>query len=333
MIEVTISKNDQNKRLDKFIKKYLVNAPDSLIYKLFRKKDIKVNKKPKSYDYITQMGDVISIYITKEQENEFLNKKSIPLSKNKSFQVIYEDENILIVNKPSNLLVHEGDMDSKNEENLTKQVLNYLIENKSYDFEKENTFIPALAHRIDRNTSGLVVFGKTFLALQELFKAFKNHEGMEKEYETLVCGKLFTPGRIEAKLIKNEKTKIVNIDEVNGLKAITLYEPLKIYDDVTLLKVKILTGRTHQIRVHLKSIHHPLVGDQKYGNKNSDILGKKYGLNHVFLHAKRICFHNLEGTLQYLNHQEFTAPLFDWEIKLLNQLNGGKNNELFTKSE
>ncbi len=332
MIEVTITENDQNKRLDKFVKKYLVNAPESFIYKLFRKKDIKVNKKPKSIDYITQTGDVITIYITKEQESEFLKEKSLTLSKNKTFQVIYEDENILIVNKPSNLLVHEGNVNLKNEDDLTKQVLNYLIENHSYDSKKENTFVPSLAHRIDRNTSGLVIFGKTSLALQELFKAFKNHDGMEKEYETLVCGKILSPGKIEAKLIKNEKSKIVNVDEVNGLTAITLYEPIKVFEDATLLKVKILTGRTHQIRVHLKYIQHPLVGDQKYGNRNSDILGKKYGLDHYFLHAKKICFHNLEGSLSYLNHQVFSAPLFDWEIKLLNQLNGGKKNELSTKS-
>ena len=282
MVEVKITLNDSNKRLDKFVKKYLSKAPESFIYKLFRKKDIKVNKK--------------------------------------QFDVIYEDDNILIVNKPTNLLVHDGDGKLKNDDTLTKQVLNYLINNNSYNPKNENTFIPALAHRIDRNTSGLVVFGKTSSALQELFLAFKNHDGMEKEYETLVCGKVKESGKVTARLIKNEQTKIVNVDEINGVEAITLYSPIKVYNDVTHLRVNILTGRTHQIRVHMKHINHPLVGDQKYGNKNSDVLAYKYNMKGNFLHAKKLCFHNLTGSLSYLNEKEFIAPLFDWEIKLINRL-------------
>ena len=324
MIQIEISNNDQNKRLDKFVKKYLSKAPDSFIYKLFRKKDVKVNKKPKPIDYMTQLGDVITIYITKEQEESFIEKKNVETSSSMDFKVIYEDDNILVVNKPTNLLVHDGDDKLKNDDTLTKQVLNYLISTNAYNPSKENIFIPALAHRIDRNTSGLVVFGKTSIALQELFKAFKNHDGMDKEYETLVCGKVTQKGKIEAKLIKNEKTKIVNVDETNGLKALTLYTPIKAYDDVSLLSVKILTGRTHQIRVHLKHINHPLVGDQKYGNRNSDMLAKKYQMNGYFLHAKKLCFHNLENELSYLNNKEFVAPLFDWEVKLINKLNKGE---------
>lgn len=324
MIEFKINENDQNKRLDKFIKKVLTKAPDSFIYKLFRKKDIKVNKKPKSFDYITQLGDIITVYITDEQQKEFIENKIIDVSKKQSFTIVYEDLNILIVNKPSNLLVHDGDDKLKNDDTLSKQVLNYLITNKSYDPNVENSFIPALAHRIDRNTSGLVVFGKTSAALQELFFAFKQHSGVYKEYEALVCGRVLNSGEINARLIKNEKTKIVNVDEINGLEAKTIYEPIKTYQDVTLLKVNILTGRTHQIRVHMKHIGHPLVGDQKYGNKNSDVLAKKYSMNNYFLHAKKLCFSNLQGSLSYLNGKEFTAPLFDWEVKLLNKINGGK---------
>lgn len=323
MIEVKINSNDQNKRLDKFVKKILPKAPSSFIYKLFRKNDVKVNKKPKPIDYVTQLDDVITIYVTKDQEIDFKETRVVNVSKACDFKVIYEDENILIVNKPTNLLVHEGDGKLKNDDTLSKQVLNYLINNNSYDPKKENVFIPALAHRIDRNTSGLVIFGKTSLALQELFEAFKDHNGMDKEYETLVCGKVTNKGKIDAKLIKNEKTKIVNVDEVNGVNASTLYSPIKVFEDCSLLKVNLLTGRTHQIRVHMKHINHPLVGDQKYGNKNSDLLGRKYKMEGYFLHAKKICFHNLKGSLSYLNDKEFTAPLFDWEIKLINRLNGG----------
>lgn len=324
MIEIIINENDQNKRLDKFVKKILPKAPDSFIYKLFRKKDIKVNKKPKQFDYITCLNDVVAIYVTKEQENDFTEKMSINRSKSRDFKIIYEDENILVVNKPAKLLVHDGDGKLKNEDTLTRQVLDYLIETQAYDYQNENSFIPALAHRIDRNTSGIVVFGKNSIALQELFKAFKNHEGMEKEYETLVCGKVLEKGKVEAKLIKNEKTKIVDVDEANGLNALSYYEPIHVYNDVSLVKVKIMTGRTHQIRVHMKYINHPLVGDGKYGNHNSDLLAKKYNMNTYYLHAKRLCFHNFENKLAYLNGKEFIAPLFENEIQLIDKINQGE---------
>lgn len=324
MIEIKASNNDCNKRLDKLVKKVLVKAPSSFIYKLFRKNDVKVNKKAKPMDYIISENDVIQIYISKDQEIDFTERKSLSVSSKCDFTVIYEDENILVVNKPSNLLVHDGDGKLKNDDTLTKQVLNYLIKNNSYDVKNENVFVPALAHRIDRNTSGIVVFGKTSAALVELFLAFKDHDGMEKEYEALVCGKINQSGSINAKLIKNEKSKIVNVDEVNGVNALTYYQPIKTYEDCSLIKVNLLTGRTHQIRVHMKYINHPLVNDQKYGNKNSDILGKKYGMQDYFLHAKRLCFHNLKGCLSYLNDKEFIAPMFDWQIKLINRLNGGK---------
>lgn len=326
MIEFQVNKNDQNKRLDKFVKKIIPNAPDSFIYKLFRKKDIKVNKKPKNFDYITQLNDIVYIYISKEQQEEFSFKKDILISKKQDFTIIYEDDNVLIVNKPANLLVYDGEDKLKNEDTLTKQIHYYLLSTNQYHPENENTFIPSLAHRIDRNTSGLVVFGKTSLALQELFNAFKDHNGITKEYITLVCGKVNQSGTINAKLIKNEKTKIVNIDETHGLTAITNYQCLKNYQDVSLLNIQILTGRTHQIRVHMKSIDHPLVGDMKYGNSTSDYLAKKYGLKHYFLHARKICFHHLNGTLSYLNEKEFVAPFFKWEEDILKKLNGGNKN-------
>ena len=326
MVEVKITSNDQNKRLDKFVKKYLYKAPESFIYKLFRKKDIKVNKKPKPFDYILNENDVISIYINKEQEMEFLNKSPIIVSQSQDFEVIYEDDNILIVNKKANLLVHDGDDKLKNEDTLTKQVLNYLINNKSYDPKKENVFIPSLAHRIDRNTSGLVIFGKTSTALSELFYAFKEHNNMEKVYIALVSGRVLKGDTIKAKLIKNEKTKIVNVDEINGQEAISIYEPIATYSDCSLLKIKILTGRTHQIRVHMKYINHPLVGDLKYGNKNSDILAKKYHMDNYFLHAKSICFHNLKNDLAYLNDKIFTAPLFLKEKQLLKEVSKGESS-------
>lgn len=324
MIKVTIFENDTNQRLDSFVRKYLKNAPLSFIYKLFRKKDVKVNKKPAPIDYITKLNDEISIYITAQQLAEF-NKKDIKLSTKKDFEVIFEDDNVLVVNKPINLLVHEGE--NLNEDDLTKQVLNYLIENNSYDKENENTFVPSLAHRIDRNTSGIVVFGKKHQALQELFKAFKNHDGMEKIYTALVCGRTAKSGTIDAPLSKNEKTKVVSIDYIKGQKALSKYQTIKNYTDVSLLNIRIFTGRTHQIRVHMHHLKHPLVGDKKYGNQQSDVLMKKYQMKNYFLHATKLVFHNLEGSLSYLNEKTFQAPYFDWQKKLIKKLENIKEEK------
>lgn len=314
MIQIIIDKNDQNKRLDNYIKKYLNQAPLSLIYKLFRKKDIKVNQKPAKPDYITQLGDEITIYIS---DTDLHKKQQIAVSSRKSFDIIYEDDNIIIVNKPIHLLVHEGQ--NENEETLTQQVLHYLIQTNQFDPAKENTFIPALAHRIDRNTSGLIVFGKTHLALQELFHAFSSHESVDKRYLALVAGCLTNDGNIEVPLRKEENKKLVFVDK-NGLYAKTEYRVLATYQDCSLIEVHLLTGRTHQIRVHMKYIHHPLVGDFKYGNEQTDKLAKKYQMNNYFLHAKQITFKNFTNTLAYLNQKTFTAPLYEWQKLLLKRL-------------
>lgn len=314
MIEYKVEKNNANIRLDKLVMKLLPLAPSSFIYKTFRKKDVKVNKKHQSYEYIVKEDDIISIYLPDNLKDEFTKKESLTLSKRRDFEVIYEDENVLIVNKNEGLLVHKGDVDKENEDTLTYQVLDYL------GYKESDIFMPSLAHRIDRNTSGIVVFGKNNMALQELFKAFKDHNHMEKEYITLVAGRLTGSGKIDVPLIKNEKTKIVNVDKVNGKEAITLYNVIKTYDDVSLVSVILLTGRTHQIRVHMKYLGYPLVGDLKYGNKQSDLLKEKYQMENYFLHARCLVFHNLEGGMSYLNEKEFIAKYPKNKEKILNNI-------------
>ncbi len=314
MIQITIQTNDQNKRLDNFIKKYLNNAPLSYIYKLFRKKDIKVNKKPAKPEYITQLNDIITIYVNEEDLHV---QKNIKISHKKEFDILYEDANILIVNKPIHLLVHDGENIS--EDTLSRQVLNYLIEKKEYDPNKENTFVPSLAHRIDRNTSGIVIFGKTNIALQLLFEAFKNHDSLSKKYIALVAGQINQVGEINAPLLKDEKLKKVYVHP-QGLFAKTLYQPIQKFNHCSLIELTILTGRTHQIRVHMQSIKHPLIGDKKYGNKETDDLAKLYQMKNYFLHAKEITFKSLKGELQYLNNQSFVAPLYQWQKDLIKKL-------------
>lgn len=320
MKEIIITKENEGQRADKFIRKFLNDAPLSFIYKVFRKKDVKVNGHWITIDYILKNNDVLRIYVTDEQLKEFNNPK--PIEKIKfNHEIVYEDENILIVNKPRGLLVH-GDSEEKRI-TLANQVLNYLYSKGEYDPKNSLGFTPAPAHRIDRNTSGLVVFGKTIKALQLLLDMFKDKESLEKTYLALVVGKLDKIGTINAPLIKDSKSGLVHVDFQNKFAktAISEYEVEQYFKDYTLVNVKILTGRTHQIRAHMKYINHPVVGDGKYGDfAVNKIFKNEFGFENQFLHARKITFINAKDELSYLNGKTFIAKLSDDEAKIIKLL-------------
>lgn len=306
MISYLINDAQSNQRIDKFIRKQLRNAPLSFIYKLFRKKDVKVNNKHVDINYILKENDEVKVYISEDQLEDF--KKNIQLKQIKfNHEIVYEDENILIINKPAGLLIHG---DSKNKkETLTNDVLNYLYSKNEYN--SNSLFTPAPAHRLDRNTSGLVIFGKNNKVLQELMNIFKEKSSVSKEYITLVCGDVLKDGEVNKSLLKIENKNLVVVsDDEKAKKAITQYSILKNYDGFTLLKVKLLTGRTHQIRVHMQYINHPIVGDQKYGNIEINKKFKnEFNLNYQLLHSSEIQFYNLDGCLKYLSNKKFKAKL------------------------
>ena len=317
MIEIKITSNDQNKRIDKFVKKYLSKAPDSFIYKLFRKKDVKVNGKRVNEDYILQENDHLQIYVPKDFDVS--NPKDDLIDTEITFKVLYEDENLLAVYKPQGLLVVED----KNEKvkTLANQVLVYLNNKNEYSIENVG-FTPAPVHRIDRNTSGIVLIAKNMLACQELTKMFKDRTNIVKSYVALVKGKIVDKGVINKNLIKDGDNSLVRVcSEKEGLTAITLYEPIEVINDYTLVSLKIKTGRTHQIRVHLSSIGHPLVGDSKYGDFSLNKLFKKnYKWENQFLHANMISFEDIKGHLSYLNSVKIECPLPHENINLLKKL-------------
>ena len=316
MKKIIISSKEANQRVDKYVKKFLNEAPLSFIYKLFRKKDVKINKHWVKENYILQEGDELAIYISDSQLEEFNKPKELKKA-NLNHQIIYEDENILIVNKPRGLLVH-GDQNEKTV-TLANDVMSYLYFKGEYD-PKEKGFIPAPAHRLDRNTSGLVVFAKNLISLQELEELFKNKDDIEKEYLALVKGKVDQKLEINSPLLKDENTGIVKISK-NGKSALTFVEKVKFYKDFTLVKVVILTGRTHQIRVHLSSVNHPIIGDSKYGDfKLNKEFKDRYNFENQFLHAYRLSFKNIKGQLSYLSNKEFCAPLPKQEEDLLLKL-------------
>ncbi len=316
MRKLIVKANEKGQRIDKYIRKYLNNAPLSYIYKLFRKKDIKVNNKRVDINYIVCENDEISIYASEDTLNEFIVKNTIVTSNN-TIDIIYEDENILVINKDPGILVHEGEENTKTN-TLNNDILNYL-KNKG-EYSEEDIFTPSCVHRLDRNTSGVIIAAKNLLASKELLELFKNKENLTKEYIALVSGKTNTDGTIDALLLKNEKDKYVKVDK-HGLTAITKYKRLTFNDKYSLLKVNILTGRTHQIRVHMSYIGHHLINDDKYGNFSvNKEFNSIYKYKYQFLHSYMITFFNIKGPLSYLSNKTFKAPLKAKQIQILNNL-------------
>ncbi|MBR0301998.1 MAG: RluA family pseudouridine synthase [Bacilli bacterium] len=317
MLKKTISSLEAHQRVDKYLRKYLSQAPLSFIYKLFRKKDVKINGHWVKENYILNEGEELVVYVSDEQLEEFNQPRKVE-KVSLNHPIIYEDENILVINKPRGLLVH-GDKDEQRV-TLANEVLNYLYFKGEYDPKENQAFRPAPAHRLDRNTSGLVLFAKNLECLQILEDLFKDKEEIDKIYLALVKGHLDEVMMIDAPLLKDEKTGLVKISK-QGKSALTSVEPYKYYDDLSLVKVQIFTGRTHQIRVHLASKGLPVVGDSKYGdfqlNKEFKDL---YKFDNQFLHAYQIRFKNIKGKLSYLSNKTLTAPLPKKEEEILSKL-------------
>ena len=324
MKEIVINRNQEGQTIYKFVRKYFSSAPLSFVEKLFRIRDVKVNGKRVNKTYIVNNGDFVQIYVTDQQLEDFKKKVVIVQSKQK-LNIIYEDENILICNKPSGLLVH-GD-EKENRLTLSSLVLTHLYENGEYNPDENQGFTPGPAHRIDRNTSGLVVFGKNIKALQQLEELFKERNSIHKYYYALVLGHLEGKGEINKPLFKDEEKGIVVIRSVDkgGKTALTQYETVEKFKSYTLVKVCILTGRTHQIRVHFASINHPLLGDSKYGNfYENKVFEKKFDYKNQFLHSFSMKFDELNGVLSYLSNKEFIAPLYDKEKAIISELRKSK---------
>lgn len=320
MIEKDITLNDSNQRVDKYVRKLLNDAPLSFIYKVFRKKDVKIDGKWVDIDYILKPGDHIRIYVTDDQVAEF-NKPKEYTNFKFTHEIIYEDQNILIVNKPKGLLVHGDEGEKKN--TLANQVISYLIGKGEYNPRIDKGFTPAPAHRLDRNTSGLVVFGKNLPALQILLDLFKDKEQIEKHYYALVVGNVQNKGEVNAPLLKDEKTGVVKVASLkDGAKsALTQYEVVRRFKGYSLLDVNLITGRTHQIRVHMSYIGYPLVGDTKYGDfKVNKIFKDKYRYDSQFLHAYYLKFKNIPGILGYLSGKSFSSEMGERENDILRNL-------------
>ena len=321
MKKIQITENDANQRIDKYIKKLLVNAPTNFIYKMFRKKDIKVNGKKVNEKYILKNNDVVEMFLYEDKFKEFTATKNI-YNVQKTFKVLYEDNHVLIVYKPAGLLVHEDKNESVN--TLTNQVLSYLANKNELDLSRENTFMPGPVHRLDRNTSGIVIFGKTLGALQVLNEMIQQRHCIEKSYLTICKGKVNQKRNLKGYIVKLDdqaQVKLVSKDYPGALTMETIVKPVKYNNDYSKVEVTLVTGRMHQIRVHLSSIDHPIIGDRKYGDfELNKFVKKEFGLNHQLLHAYKIRFVKSFGILAYLQDKEIVCPVPKLFEKIENRL-------------
>ena len=318
MREIIIEKNDGDQRLDRFLKKYLPKAPLSYIYKLIRK-DVKVNGKRAKEDTMLAEGDVLSVFAADMDLEEDMQKKRTHTAK-RQFTVLYEDDNLIIVSKPFGLLVH-GDKTEK-KDTLANQVTDYLIETGSYVPRLEKTFVPSPVHRLDRNTTGLVIFGKNAEALRILSAMLREapddpedvekSRSIKKYYYTVVHGRLEKEIVLKNRLVKDERRNrgiVKPVSSAEGKYIKTAAKPLYSNGRYTLCEIELVTGRSHQIRAHMAFAGHPLLGDTKYGGKPYFMPGTSNGLTTQLLHAARVEFTNAPAPLDYLNGLSVSCPL------------------------
>ena len=309
---VKITKNEAGQRLDKLLAKYLNLAGKSFIYKMLRKKNITLNGKKCDGSEKLSEGDEVKLFLSDETIEKFSEVKIQKVRKRK-LDVVYEDDDIILINKPSGMLSQKA---KETDESLVEYLIQYLLDGGKLTKEDMRQFKPSVCNRLDRNTSGIVIAGKSLPSLQLMSEAIKERT-IGKYYLCIVKGSVAGPKEIDGYLKKNEKTNQVTVLKANelsredkdALPIRTQYRPLCSDGRHTLLEVKLITGRSHQIRAHLASIGHPIAGDYKYGDPAVNREARdKYAVQSQMLHAWRLVMpKELREPLAGLGGREFTA--------------------------
>lgn len=298
MRKIIVTPNEAGQRLDKLLFKYMNQAPKSFVYKMLRKKNITLNHKKCDGSEKTVSGDEITFWLADETIDKFREKgvfQKVPWH----FRVVWENDDLLAVSKPAGALSQKA---WPEDISVNEEAISYLLDKGVITLKSLEVFKPSVCHRLDRNTSGLLMVGKSLKGLQYMSKVLKDRTA-RKYYLCLIEGILDRAAHIEGWLVKDEKTNRVFIsdNETSGSSHIeTAYEPLGNNGKYTFLKVELITGRTHQIRAHLASAGHGIVGDSKYGTPAvNDLFRKKYGLRHQLLHSWQMIFDGTEVTAPF----------------------------------
>ena len=314
MKEIQISVHEADQRLDKLLAKYLKLAPKSFIYKMLRKKNIVLNGKKASGNEKLKAGDQIRLYLSDDTIQKFSEEPGRRVriagsaqTKLPPLDIIYEDKDILLVNKPVGVLSQKADAQDIS---INEQIINYLIQSGSYTEEQQRFFTPSVCNRLDRNTSGLLAAGKTLSGLQFLSRLFRERT-LRKYYLCQVKGKP-KDQHVKGYLTKDHKTNTVTVAREKPSKDAsvieTSYRCLASGERGTLLEVHLITGKPHQIRAHLASLDSPIAGDYKYGDAAyNDYFKRKYGLKSQFLHAYRLEMPEIVDKYSYLSGKMWTA--------------------------
>lgn len=315
-----IGPNEGGQRFDKFLHKYMPSAGTGFFYKMLRKKNITLNGKKAEGKEILNVGDKVCFFFADETFEKFrgISAENTKISEGntgeyqkaretlKGITVLYEDEHVLILNKPAGILSQKA---QNTDLSLNEWLIGYLLLENKITKKQLETFKPSVCNRLDRNTSGLVLCGKSLAGSQKLSELIRQRE-VGKFYRTFVKGQMKEAAHITGKLVKDEHSNKVTISVNDGQDIETAYKPIADLGDMTYLEVELITGKTHQIRAHLSSVGHPIAGDGKYGHEGfNEKMRREFGVKWQLLHAYRMEFPVLDGALVGLSQKEIIAPL------------------------
>lgn len=332
MQQIEIGRNEAGQRLDKFLHKFMPLAPSSFFYKMLRKKNITLNgKKAEGKEKLSE-GDLLHLYLSDETINGF-QEKNIWFSEYeraykelKEVQVVYEDEHFVIMNKPAGILSQKAGAEDIS---LNEWLIGYLMEKGELDQNQLKTYRPSVCNRLDRNTPGLVIGARSLAGSQEMNRLLAGRR-IRKFYRMFAKGYVEKEETLEGYLIKDEaanKVSIVkedfmakNISHEKASYIKTRYYPLRRFTDRTLVEAELITGKSHQIRIHMAQAGHPLLGDYKYGDRSwNDRYKRQYGIGSQLLYACRLEFPSLEGDLAGISQKVLEAPYPAQFQKLMEQ--------------